>query len=588
MKLKNNTPKKQVLKNGYLMIFWSLILVIAMVPIMVRTLENSIYVRSEIRAWDTWEDSMGVLANWNYLTMKQEAKNGMGWFRHGVEKNLATELDASLPEGNEYIYTYDYSSASTVPVPTLYGVADSDEDTTTINDNSWNDYVQQVSDPVICNDAMTKLFPLISYWKDCDAYVIKENGIRFIAKSSYSGTNAGAPNYLYTVPMSGTGDAGPNAERCSWTLPHGTGNFEKYNSYLLADGTTKYIDLLDDPCNWGKLYPGEVVAIPLFIRDPEDPTKTIVLGKDAVAGSGVDILTGEIGTQAGAKLLSLRLRMPCLENDATLCRDEDRMVIDLIKDEDDRETILLNSDEIVFDNSNKLIDWAIVDYPGLSSDENVNILRPREEAELSDNKLERPLGSPLLGGRFNYEITSQRFMVNTASIDPSGTRGEFFIRYVPSTGITAFNLLTDIYDNSRRTEIGEYIQLRDAAGLARQNGSEILNLNELLKPSSESATTISGEAYRAKYPFLVLKLIDWPEKILSDEKTLEGTTERTRWRIPYIEYQLVSDRPLGNDQLYIQGQIKHPSGKTFMQIKELGMTPSSKYAPTDTGTVFSN
>lgn len=671
--MKLSTKNKMVkvkTKNGYLMIFFSLVLTMAMIPIMVRTLENSIYVRSEIRAWDTWSDSMSTLKNQNYLLLKQGQKMGMGYFNHGViKKDLTKELPADTPEGTKYEYFGDYSSASTVPVPTMYG-------TNLFVDKDTNTWHQDVNTRVVgapdgntaeCHAGIFDIFPLISFWKDCNAFAVfkdTKDNIHFVAGASYKPAEneqkvkEAKPNYLYTAPMIGTGMGDTTIRGCEWTRPYtATGRgFAQYNRYIVDDsgkllssfddseGTMRYIDPLDDPCNWGKLQPGDTVAIPLFVKYNKNKDGEISDDEVYILGRNIrneDIFPRKSPEQdVGAQLLSLRLRLSCLSLQGAFCKPEDRLVVDLPIEADGTHsvnTVLKKmrevessdpNDFIQTDNSKRIIDWAIVDFD--PEGQGVRTFRPSEvfhehngmtrHINESSTALTKRLGkSTYYPYRFNYEITQRRMRSDTRGLwlglDLGATddRGGFFIRHDIQSKISSFNfyLLKNLYLSDFRYRVGDYVQVVDSSGLARVYDPKIkdntvdpevdgletpaIDLNRMLKANQDHKYDIklgSGSdaaTYTPKYPFLVIKYEDWYYEPLKSEKQIKrGNTEAQHYKAGHIEYQLVSDRPIGNDRQYVQGRIKHPTGQLFRRVEEKGVFPSSKYAPKDTGIVFSN
>jgi hypothetical protein len=136
------------------------------------------------------------------------------------------------------------------------------------------------------------------------------------------------------------------------------------------------------------------------------------------------------------------------------------------------------------------------------------------------------------------------------------------------------------------------------SGLGRHLNIAYQHTQELSKDYQFYASTPAKQIYKAEFPFeqvykpnqkeLYLVFRFENTKISSNKITVNGNNIKLDLR--QIEFQLISDGPLGNNRMVVMGAAKHPAGNSWQSlirpytIEQKDM----KNLPRDTGIVFSN
>ena len=277
-------------------------------------------------------------------------------------------------------------------------------------------------------------------------------------------------------------------------------------------------DPLDHPCSWNKLSLGQNVAIPLYINTSESETTYEVYKPES---------------------LTLRLRFKCEEFEDTYCPDEERLYI-THEDLDLRADGLRLEPNPTVDATPRVLDWAV----------------EGKELVLPDNRGDFTTES----GRAdtNIELTIQRFIQENRDIN------NFF--YLSSERVLTVNLLSldivallisDAFDSDAIEE--NFLDFYDADGLlSLESGA----------PEDADIFTVTEDA-----PILNLGFLN---------DYFEGCNRSECRQITEIEYQLISNVPMGNHKFVATG-ISENVNSTYALMKAEKSGPE---VPTLPGTVF--
>lgn len=325
--------RRSAARGGYFLIFFALVLTIVTLPIMAQVLERTVGTRSDIARF---RDADAARKEGNGLletVLQKNSKHGLGYYEIGTVDSRDGGLTVE----------YFYSAASVIPVPTSHDLGISAE----------------------CDSESN--IQLLAY--DCEGVAV--NGDAVVKREEGSGR----PNFYYTVPALGTGNA---AEDC------------KMNELNIDKETPsgKKVDPLDDPCNWNTLALGETVEIPLYVRNPENPDEIIIHRPEN---------------------LKLRVRFRC-ENGVEICDAEDRLVID-------EEGIDVN--DLASDASKRVMNWVISSGNVFTPDVRWpagDDPRPLDNNEITVNRLRfSGFGAGTLFN-FSYDVGDSYSLVNLLNV----------------------------------------------------------------------------------------------------------------------------------------------------------------------------
>lgn len=292
-------------------------------------------------------------------------KFGSGYYELGKTIDFTQEgnkvrdaiglLPSSFGDGNnDVVIDYDFIGASIVPVPSAYDFS---------GNNAGNNFTGNVTEKLSHNGVDNRSVAEYgfydennnevcdpdansNYGKATDYNIFKrsdanpkeyessflpnfrcpgEEGSVYLADVSFddtarSGTqrivtrkNTGrSPNFYYTVPALGTGDAGTEC------TPHQVKLEDRWN------GTQEYIDPLDYPCNWNVMEKGESIKIGLGSYSQDEviqKTRNEFGGVDSLAlrGSNLEADVQNILNQSYYEkinendVLILRIRLRCVD-----------------------------------------------------------------------------------------------------------------------------------------------------------------------------------------------------------------------------------------------------------------------------------
>jgi hypothetical protein len=600
LKINNNKFRmtaKTKPRQGYLLIFFSLVILMLFIPLWVRTLEQDIIVRQDIVRWKQYTDLKDMLDSFLPFYLIQESKKGLGYFNFQVEPgiNNTTELgynhyDSPLlsnpiqstfepffkdtttnefyPNADEYKLSYNYVSASVIPVPTTYpNIKVGDPRSTTVEKQllkSRSADCHTYSDPLDPESQNHNAYP------NCDFTV--DSATKRINYTLEEGTTTATPtsqiSYFYTVPTLGTGTS--HDEICN---PF---KLELNDTYKTPTGTTEYVDPLDHPCNWNLIEKNQLIAIPLFTRDPKNP-KLIRYQKPS--------------------LLTLRLRFPCTTL-TNFCDPSDRPELKALENEAGSINWL---EERGTDSGNKLIDYAIADFP-LDDTKPKTFYRPFDEFTNEYN--ERLNIAPDIFVR-NFGIDDDLLVFRNYELSPirarfeAGSNLDLIFAYDPQSKISNLNLLTNItpfsesiYDNGDSDLSQRIIRFRNLAELNSTNNNYILfnnnpGFSKQILPSFLSSTNLKSETLPELY--LIFKFENFP---LASNPIVPGYTDSTgsavNLSLKKLEWQILSDVPIGTNKSFINGSVKHPTAGWQRSVGIKSKSPAKGTVPNNPGTVFTN
>jgi hypothetical protein len=536
--------KKKGKRKGYFLIAFSLILVMLQVPIWVNMLSLDYKIKSEIKRWNESDYVTGLGNSIMQAELNKLSNNGPGFFAFNEP---VTHTDT--PSGEPLTVTYNFLGASVIPVPTGYNESDLSK--------SIIPGGPAVLDAVYANCANTVITGLCS------------TGPLMFGSTVV----ASSPKHIYTSPAMGTGNAGSECQ---------PGQIRK-DLYYPVEGTAGEtlmpVDPLDDPCQWDKIALGQTVAIPLFILDPEDQNKVHVFDPDT---------------------LVLRVRKPCITPGQEICKGEDRWV-SVLDNRGPQHDILSN---VVTDYSDRILDIALVAnkfmLPDIAYDRGVDgVVNPRSILS-------------------NREVTEKRLMHwggATFRLDPGF--GQANLPTLVNDRTSIVNLAGIGFSDLLATDNSKYIWLSDIKLTSDKEGPddfggifEIFDPNSVSFPFYKNAESIfdstnactklftSGcldetSRFGAKIvgdkspespedpfvpPYLVIKMINNMFEVTDGM----GKTQL----LQNMEFQLVSNKPLGNTRNAIYGYAEY-MGQEYRMKNHLGKQKNLEIVK-ETGVVFSN
>ena len=329
------------------------------------------------------------------------------------------------------------------------------------------------------------------------------------------------PYYYYTVPALGTGDVG--GADCEL----GKINLDYYPEVegVTSDFEGQLIDPLDHPCSWNQLSLGQNVGIPLYVNTSESPDRYEVFIPES---------------------LTLRVRFKCNDFEDTYCLPEQRLFIT----HDEISELLKTEPNPRQDITPRVLDWAI---------QGAQIILPDQRGDFSE----------LSGRRIDsIEITIQRLYQFT--FDPTKQMFKLFSS-IPNLGYSTINfmnneasalLISDAFDrDATANPLSSFFESVETG---------LLTSPEPLSPSAGTAYGVTEDA-----PVLNLGFLNaYFEGCLPGTDNCKTITE--------IEYQLISDVPLGNHKFVITGISKNLNS-TYALMKAEKSGPEVTTIP---GTVF--
>jgi hypothetical protein len=458
------------------------------------------------------------------MYLNREAQKGLGAFNFDVfPEDFTSLIEGQYPDSSDFQFYYNFSGASVIPIPTR--TFTTPEVARSPFDNIVN--ARTKADCHIYSDPNNPDSPTHGAYPTCSFYFDDE-----LERIQYRKTGT-APSdtdidFYYTVPALGTGDA----------------NNEKCQPFKL-DLTTK-TDPLDHPCNWNRIEANQTVAIPLFIRDPEDPDNLIY----------PNVTTGDY-------LLALRLRFPCTNNKRE-CEPRERPISETTPPDIETSTDWITN--LTEDDSKKMFTYSIVDKKTgtvYQPQSNVNSQSYRDNLnnnfEITLNRLRMEIAEDQLNS--NLRTPSKVFLFdsfkNISNIDLTGINTDL---PPERSGVTDNRSKTILFKSLSTPSIDRSYSFFDII-----NTTEVENKPELYFVLRMEGYPIISEAIRAKY--------------MDSEAAL---------RLKTFEYQLISNEPLGNNRFSIDGAIKHPGFGWQTNSFSYNKKPPKGTVPSDPGTVFSN
>lgn len=521
-------PSKTTPRQGYLLLFFSLVILMLFIPLWVRSVEREIIVRQDLERWDQYTASEQLMRTHFPMYLNREAQKGLGAFNFDVFPDDFTNLIAGqYPDSEDFQFYYNFSGASVIPVPTRTfntpGVTPSPFDNIVDKTRSSAD-CHTYSNPYDENSPTHGAYPTCNFYFDEET-----NRIQY---RKTEGEPTDDIKFYYTVPALGTGDA--NNEPCQ--------------PFKLDLTTTT--DPLDHPCNWNRIEANQTVAIPLFIRDPQDPTELIY----------PDVTTENY-------LLALRLRFPCTNNKRE-CDPSERPISETDPAGIDTSLEWENQIEFELDSSKKIFTYSIIDQKTGTVYQPLSNVRADSARDNINN---------------NFEITLNRLRIEIAESQLNSSN-------LPGSKVFLFDRIKNI-SNIDLTGLSNDLPIRRSG--TGDNRSKTLLFKSLSEPFIDQTYSffdiIPGpDTLAEENPelYFVLRMEGYP--IISEAIQAKYMDSPAALRLKTFEYQLISNKPLGNNRFSIDGAIKHPGFGWQTNSFSYNKKPPKGTVPSDPGTVFSN
>lgn len=584
-------------------------------PLWVRSVERQIITMQDIERWRQFDTQTDLLSSYLPYYLNLESKKGPGYFKLNEVVTLENEkVKSTRPDQNEepadnnagnnrenkFKLKYDFSFASVIPIPTIIFTP------TIYNSNNFQlsegasrqtEIVRDISakchtysDPLDPNSNPHNAYP------SCD-FSYDSNKKRIVYSPEDNGADPSNDiKMFYTVPALGTGNA--NNETCTPFQLNLTDTYT-YN------GQTYPIDPLEHPCNWNWIEKNETVAIPLFTRvdDPDNEGQTLIRYQKP-------------------ELLSLRLRYPCL-NTSGYCHPEERLELKIPESVTNRDIMKPDGIDLwefrrEVDDSPRLIDYSIVDW----TPNNQQYYRPFSETILNSYcnngscvnthtkafvrrralnwyipRIQDVFNNPSNGIYRSYDISQlgQSFRTNSNK--------ELLNIYDTETSTSYFNFTGGLFNTDElRIETEQQANIKwEKLGTNKSTTFFIFapdtpntqiypdNLKHPNLTSNIDGELLVQEQNPGELPelYLVIKLEGFD---LKSEPIAHNGNPANEKQINRIQWQVISDKPLGNHKAQVTGSIFHPNAgwqtndPRFIYAKN----PTNNQAPKDTGVVFSN
>jgi hypothetical protein len=528
-----DAKKLSKLRQGYFLIFFSLVMVILMMPIIVRMTERNIIVMQDIQRWQQFYEQRNILDNALPRIMRLAAEeHGLGYYKFQEPMPLREAFSDSTiylqkEEYDDYKIQYDLIGASVIPVPTasyrVLGEAPAYQRNIMSNNSADCDFALSTFNH--------------NAYPNCNFQFNEGNNKITYGESEEDPDDA--INFFYTLPVLGTGNA--HNQRCT---PFRLRLLDTY----AKNGQPKFVDPLDHPCNWNRLEvaKNEFVTVPLFYRDPD---------------------SGDI-TYPDRNLFTVRFRFPC-GNMQRMCDPEDRHELKVANHENDEP--ISNHLELDNDFSPRMVDYALVIVD--PDNDNQQYFRPVDNYYQGKRQWDSDTG--LFS---NFELSQMRFR-NEISFDqgPNQISGLPFM-YRSITKTSYFNLFSNNVFTSLRMQSNTEFQLFPERFIDFLNLGTAQNLNLFYLPSSSTQ-------FRGIYNLNELQNKELYFIFRVDSTPLSSTNNI---RLNYLEYQVVSDQPFGNNQMKIVGSVRHPQAG-WQRSRRDYIRPTNRFqVPSDTGVVFTN
>jgi len=343
-------------------------------------------------------------------------------------------------------------------------------------------------------------------------------------RTDNEGGTATPRRFYYTVPALGTGNA---SQDCRFNKV----NFKK-NYPGTEAGQGEPVDPLDDPCNWNKLALGQNTTFPLYINPPDDPTQLKVYHP---------------------RTLKLRVRMRCAGGIRDLCVPEDRLVIS-------HEDVNPLEFEARFDLTPRVLDWVIQSADTFTPD-------VRGDFDDPDTKSGRNVD--------NIEITINKLRLDDPILD--------FFRFNESNKTSIFNLL-----DTSDVKIAEIQEAFDKDSIYEPLADKYeTNQEGFIEGIINFEPTSNGNlAYVVEEgPDFILGFINAYFEGCSEVDVGFHCTRGKRNHIIDVEYQMISDVPLGNDKFVSTGRFLTGEGEKGYSLQQQSRRGPKVHAP---GLVFGN
>jgi hypothetical protein len=247
--------------------------------------------------------------------------------------------------------------------------------------------------------------------------------------------------------------------------------------------------------------------------------------------------------------------------------------------------------DVQADNSPKFADYALVEvYPITKQQKHY---RPLDEfARLGDdNEFVRVYDQNIaVENRYrNYDFSQLRSRFEPGLLLNTGVNDNSVFLYSPQRMLTSLNLIS--YKNKANpenldTSRAEFIlnkrfniQYQYTQSLKKdyQFYAPVTNQESQIYPENDSYTATNKEVYLV-FRYENTKVTS--NKIIGDNLQLD---------LRDVEFQLISDAPVGNNRLLITGATKHPQGSWQLLVGSLKKEQKDlENLPRDTGIVFSN
>jgi hypothetical protein len=154
-----------------------------------------------------------------------------------------------------------------------------------------------------------------------------------------------------------------------------------------------------------------------------------------------------------------------------------------------------------------------------------------------------------------------------------------------------------LFDNNKRISnidlTGTIEDTEDTNTAPRSNNSKIVRFKSLSTPFSTYTPSFfdlipDRDTLPTETPelYFVLRMEGYP--IISEAIQAKYMDSAAALRLKTFEYQLISNKPLGNNRFSIDGAIKHPGFGWQTNSFSYNKKPAKGTVPSDPGTVFSN